>query len=81
MAPLNMNEIPAMLPPSGRVSNFDSPETMHPIVLYVAVATMALMALAVAIRIFTKGFIMKDMRVEECRFSVPVERSTWLDPD
>lgn len=69
MAAVNMNEVPAMLPPSGRVSNFDNPETMHPIVLGVAVATMTLMTLAVAIRVFTKGFIMKDMRIEECQFS------------
>ncbi|KAL2127667.1 hypothetical protein VTI74DRAFT_10338 [Chaetomium olivicolor] len=61
----NINEIPAMSPPPGQTSNFDDPETLHPMVFGVAVATMALMTVAIVIRVFTKGVLLRDMRVEE----------------
>ena len=66
MAGFDINEIPAMVPPLGQTSNFDDPETMHPIVLAVAISTMVLMATAVAIRVYTKGVVVRDMKVEEC---------------
>jgi hypothetical protein len=77
MAAPDLNKIPAMLPPPGQASNFDSPETLHPIVLGVAVATMVLMTLAVTIRVFTKGFILRDMRVEERPSLNPAEAFTY----
>jgi hypothetical protein len=67
MATFDINMIPAMAPPLGQTSNFDNPETMHPVVLGVAIATIALMVIAVAIRVYTKGVIMRDMKVEECQ--------------
>jgi hypothetical protein len=67
MSTFDLSSIPAMQPPPGMESNFDNPETMYPIVLGVAIATMTLMTIVVAIRIFTKAFIMRDMRIEECK--------------
>ncbi|GAB1313747.1 hypothetical protein MFIFM68171_03957 [Madurella fahalii] len=65
MENFNINDIPAMSPPPGRTSNFNDPETMHPVVLGVAVSTMVLMTMAVMVRVYTKGVILKDMRLEE----------------
>lgn len=67
MASFDINSIPAMAPPPGQTSNFDNPETMHTTVLAVAIATIGLMTMGVAVRVFTKGFIMRDMKIEECQ--------------
>ena len=66
MATFNLNDIPAMLPPPGHTPNFDDPENMHQTVFGVGVATMILTVTALAIRIYTKAFIVKEMRAEEC---------------
>ncbi|KAK3373130.1 hypothetical protein B0T24DRAFT_250336 [Lasiosphaeria ovina] len=63
--PFDINSIPAMQPPPGQTSNFVDPETLHPIVLGVAIATMIVMTAAVTIRVYTKAFVMRDMRFEE----------------
>lgn len=69
MAKFDINDIPAMAPPRGQTSNFENPETLHPVVLGVAIATITLMVMAVAVRVYTKGVIMRDMKVEECQFA------------
>jgi len=55
-----------MAPPPGHTPNFDNPESLHPIVLGVGVASIVLMTTALAIRIYTKAVLLKDMRAEEC---------------
>jgi hypothetical protein len=69
MATFNLNNIPAMLPPPGHTSNFDNPEDMHQTVFAVGVATMILTVTALAIRIYTKAVILKEMRAEECKWA------------
>ncbi|KAK3686135.1 hypothetical protein B0T22DRAFT_467399 [Podospora appendiculata] len=58
-------DIPAMAPPPGSESNFVDPETMHPVVLGVAIATMTLVVMTVGIRVFVKGFVLRDLRLED----------------
>jgi len=65
MATFSINDIPAMFPPPGRKSNFEDPENMHSLVFGVAVATIILMTTALGIRIYTKAFLLKEMRAEE----------------
>ncbi|KAK5655663.1 hypothetical protein OQA88_5596 [Cercophora sp. LCS_1] len=65
MATFKLEDIPAMMPPPGQTSNFDDPETLHSTVFGVGVATMVLMTTALGIRIFTKGFVLREMRAEE----------------
>ncbi|KAK0716162.1 hypothetical protein B0H67DRAFT_582515 [Lasiosphaeris hirsuta] len=65
MADADFNELPAMIPPPGHTPNFVDPETLHPAVLSVAIVCMTLMTIAVAIRVYTKAFILREMRVEE----------------
>ena len=64
--PFDINSIPAMQPPPGVIPNFDNPESMHPYVLGVAIGTIAVMVIAISIRVYTKAFIMRDMKWEEC---------------
>lgn len=68
MASFNLANIPAMLPPPGHTPNFDNPEDMHQTVFAVGVATMILTVTALAIRIYTKAVILKEMRAEECKW-------------
>ncbi|KAK3377512.1 hypothetical protein B0H63DRAFT_477333 [Podospora didyma] len=63
--PFDINDIPAMQPPPGVIPNFDNPESMHPYVLGVAIGTIAVMVIAISIRVYTKAFIMRDMKWEE----------------
>ncbi|KAK1750506.1 hypothetical protein QBC47DRAFT_393605 [Echria macrotheca] len=65
MAPLGFDDIPAMQPPAGQVSNFVDPPSLHPIVFGVGLSTMILMVTALGIRIFTKAVLMKAVRAEE----------------
>lgn len=65
MADFDFNELPAMIPPPGHTPNFIDPETLHLAVLGVGIATMTLMTVAVAIRVYTKAFILREMRIEE----------------
>ncbi|KAK4160574.1 hypothetical protein QBC43DRAFT_359286 [Cladorrhinum sp. PSN259] len=61
----DISKIPAMPPPPGVTSNFENPETMHAFVSNTAVSTMAFIFVVVAIRIYTKALIMKEMKIEE----------------
>lgn len=79
MATFSLQDIPAMLPPPGHTPNFDSPEDMHQTVFAVGVATMILTVTALAIRIYTKAVILKEMRAEECKW-VGLLR-IWADAD
>ncbi|KAK3324969.1 hypothetical protein B0H66DRAFT_587829 [Apodospora peruviana] len=65
MATFSIDDIPAMQPPLGVQPNFDNPETLHPVVVGVAIATMIAMVIVVGIRIFTKAYLMREMKVEE----------------
>jgi len=61
----DINLIPAMQPPPGVQPNFVDPVTMYPAVLGVAIATIIPMTISIAIRIFTKAYLLRDMRIEE----------------
>jgi hypothetical protein len=58
-------DMPAMEPPDGQVSNFDDPPSLHAWTLGVGITCMALMTLAVAIRTYTKAIILREMRHED----------------
>ena len=56
---------PSLLPPDGEVSNFENPYSIAPIVLGVAIAGGVLSTLFVAIRLYTKAFIIKSWNWED----------------
>lgn len=55
-----------MPPPPGVKQDFVDPPTFAPWVTGVAAATIALMTVAVAIRMYTKVFLLKKVGIEEC---------------
>lgn len=64
---MNIEDIPALAPPAGVNSNFDDPVTMLPAVYGVAITSIILMTIAVGVRIYTKAFVSKQMRTEDCK--------------
>ena len=65
MATFSLDNIPAMVPPPGHTPNFDDPENLHSLVFGVGVTSIILMTTALAIRIYTKAVLLKEMRAEE----------------
>jgi len=63
----DINDIPAMVPPPGVQPNFDNPETLHDPMLSTAIITTILLVTVVGVRIFTKAYIMRDMKLEDCK--------------
>jgi hypothetical protein len=59
-------DMPAIPPPNGGDPNFDNPPSIHTLTVGVGATCMTIMALAVGIRTYTKAFILKDMRHEDC---------------
>jgi hypothetical protein len=66
---LDIMDLPAMAPPEGVVPNFENPDSLRQPEL--AVVQLIVATLAVAIRIFTKYFIVRKMLVEDCKLSNP----------
>jgi hypothetical protein len=66
---LDIMDLPAMAPPEGVVPNFENPDSLRQPEL--AVVQLIVATLAVAIRIFTKYFIVRKMLVEDCTLSNP----------
>jgi hypothetical protein len=61
---MNILDLPALAPPEGVVPNFENPESLrHP---ELAVIQFTAATLVVAIRIYTKYFIVRKMLVEDC---------------
>jgi len=54
-----------MVPPPGVQPNFDNPETLHDPMLSTAIITTILLVTVVGVRIFTKAYIMRDMKLED----------------
>jgi len=57
---------PAGLPPPGVVPDLVNPHYLHTIDLVTHVLCLVVSTIAVALRIFTKVYIMKQVRVEDC---------------
>lgn len=66
---MTSTQMPALQPPAGMISNFDNPFSFYPWILAIGIISMVLMTLAVVIRIYTKVFIMKSMKHEDCKCS------------
>ncbi|KAK0614543.1 hypothetical protein B0T14DRAFT_499788 [Immersiella caudata] len=78
MATFSLDNIPAMVPPSGHIPNFDDPENLHSVVFGVGVTSIIVMTTALAIRIYTKAVLLKEMRAEEwCAIIGTIGIITW----
>ena len=64
-----MLEGPAMSPPAGAISNFHDPSNLDAFVALTVTLCMGIGTLAVALRLYTKVFILRVLAWEDCRFS------------
>lgn len=61
---------PALLPPNGIVPDFQDPYSLQPYHTLTAVATLFLTTVFVALKLFTKKFIKREIQWEDCEFPV-----------
>jgi hypothetical protein len=59
---------PALAPPPGVVPNFIDPPTNRSTMLGVSTSMFLIATLAVAIRTYTKLFMIKRLALEDCKF-------------
>lgn len=57
---------PGLAPPHGQESNFHSPESIAVVVFIATGVGLGLTTIALAIRIYTKAFIVKILGWEDC---------------
>ena len=62
---------PAGTPPPGVLPNFENPATLNQWAILTIVLGLSLGTICVAIRIYTKSFIMKVFDPEDCTFFLP----------
>ncbi|KAM7200340.1 hypothetical protein V8F20_005317 [Naviculisporaceae sp. PSN 640] len=65
MSGANPQDVPAMPPPPGQVSDFVNPPSLHGATVGVGIAAMVIMTVAVGIRTWTTGVILKKMKHED----------------
>lgn len=61
-----LSEIPALQPPPGITPNFINPPTIAPALIAVNGVFLALMLLAVSIRIYSKGLLLRSLGWDDC---------------
>jgi hypothetical protein len=66
-------DMPALAPPPGVVPNFIDPPTNRAAIFVVFVTCLVIMTLAVAIRMYTKIFMLKKLAIEDCEYSQALE--------
>ena len=66
MSTIDPNLTPALIPPDGRQSNFDSPNSQLKYLILTSVICLSLTAGAITARIFVKGYIFKKLQLEDC---------------
>jgi hypothetical protein len=57
---------PAMLPPPGVESNFDNPESRVDMTIGLCAAILAIMLVAVSLRVYARAMITKTFGWEDC---------------
>jgi hypothetical protein len=61
---------PALAPPPGVVAGFDQPRVLSQAALYgIAVMMFILATSTVAIRVYTKAFMVKKLSIDDCKYS------------
>jgi hypothetical protein len=71
---------PAMVPPPGTTPNFVNPANLNHVVVLTLILCMVFSTLAVAMRMYTKLFIIRKTAFEDC---MSLRRATlsWSDTD
>lgn len=62
---------PGLEPPPGEVPDFDHPgQTQQPVIIGVVVTCLVLVSIFVPLRLYTKLFIIKKLRLEDCKYTL-----------
>ena len=61
---------PAISPPIGIAPNFTDPERHYSLSWGVLITSAALSAIAVSIRLYTRIFCIRKLRIEDCKLTV-----------
>lgn len=61
-----LSEIPSLQPPPGVTPNFIDPPTIAPALIVVNGVFLALMLVAVSIRIYCKGILLRSLGWDDC---------------
>ena len=72
-------ETPALTPPPGVHSDFDSPSALKPIFIAALSLMLFLTFLAVGARLVVKIYITKSMQLEDCQYSSSKQSSSELN--
>ena len=62
-----LEDIPALPPPPGVVSNFVNPPTLGPTLIAINAVFLPLTMIAVTIRIYVKGHIIRAIGWDDCK--------------
>ena len=65
---LDPDVCPGLTPPPGVQAMDPNAFTLQPYVLAMSIVGLSLVCVAVAIRIYTKWFLLKRMQIEDCKF-------------
>lgn len=73
---LDPNVCPGLQPPPGVIPMDPNAYSLRPYVIETTAVCLAFTVPAVVVRIFTKGYILKKMQVEDCTLAPPWIYST-----
>ena len=76
---LDLDSIPAMIPPAGVVPNFVDPPTTAPQLYELLLFLLSIATVALAARLFTKVKIMKAVLIEDCKISARIASQSMTD--
>jgi hypothetical protein len=69
---------PALAPPPGVIPNFTDPPSRKDLCVGLAIANISIAALVVGIRLYTKVFCVKKLRLEDCMSSANTSCCRYL---
>ena len=67
---VNIHTTPGLEPPPGVTSNLVNPYSIHRYLVATSAICLVISLSAVSARTFTKAYLLKNMQVEDCRFSL-----------
>jgi len=65
---VDLSQIPSLRPPPGVIPNFKHPPSLADALIAVDVVFLALMLVAVGVRVYTKGFILRSLGWDDCEW-------------
>jgi len=67
LSTMDLSNMPAAMPPPGVIPNFINPPSLKGELLIINVVFTTLMAIFVTIRLVSRGFITKQVGIDDCK--------------